>query len=317
MTLEAHLGKLTKTGKDGKRALREYSPKSLLEVTTVLETLRGADLQTEEEMGTYFRLTGVDPKTYSPKQLEFFRKGQVQGMAKDLGAYVNAHLDNVVSELTEEEQIRLAIDSSPECEITAGQSEKAKKYDATRKHVLTALITQEAIQERPREVLQQIVKDSSPLVVPYILEGAVEYLGILNEQAKQAAITAVRTHKPSEFLKQTRGYLEQRATEFEAKQADLEKRLTEKEQEAQAIKLRLTPPGQDPTPTALEMFRITQGLRKEEKELHEMYGGLKTPEAFVTEIRETAANNILQKLLKEKAAKKRAEQEAQTLQMAA
>jgi len=317
MALEAYLGKLTKTGKEGKRALREYSPKSLLEVTTVLETLRNADLQTEEGMGTYFGLTGVDPKVYSPKQLEFFRKGQVKRVSRDLGAYANAHLDDVVSELSEEEQIRLAIDSSPECEIPAGPGKEAKKYDVARKHVLTSLTTQQAIQERPREVLQQIVKDSSPLSVPYILEGAVEYLGILNEQAKQAAIAAVRTHGTDTFLRQTRSYLEQRATEFQEKQEDLEQRLVEKEKEARAIKLKLTPPGQDPTPTAFEMFQIMQGLRKEEKELHEIYGGLKSPETFITEIRETAANNILQRLLEEKAAKKRAEQEAQTLPMAA
>ena len=184
MALEAYLGKLTKTGEGGRRTLREYHPKSLVDATSVLETIKGANLETEEGLKGYSQLTGINPAKYSLRELEFFKRGQIKEVSRDLGAYVNGHFPKVVGELSEEEQIRQAINSSPECKLSSGSSEGAKKYDRARGHISQAMGIMEMIQERPREVLKHELETGSSLVGRYILENAAEYLGILNEEAK-------------------------------------------------------------------------------------------------------------------------------------
>ncbi|MBT3642492.1 hypothetical protein HN604_00100 [archaeon] len=315
MALEAYLGKLTKTGEGGRRTLREYHPKSLVDATSVLETIKGANLETEEGLKGYSQLTGINPAKYSLRELEFFKRGQIKEVSRDLGAYVNGHFPKVVGELSEEEQIRQAINSSPECKLSSGSSEGAKKYDRARGHISQAMGIMEMIQERPREVLKHELETGSSLVGRYILENAAEYLGILNEEAKGAARNTVRAHGPAKFLVDTQAYLTQKGNELETKETELEAKLEERKETARMAKIRVTPAGQNPTPSAFEMVQITMGLNKERKELYETYAGLKPSGEFVQEIQSSATESIFQRLVDEEIAKRKAQE--QTSRMAA
>ncbi|MEA3329443.1 MAG: hypothetical protein U9Q06_01745 [Nanoarchaeota archaeon] len=219
MTLDQILGPLT-VERDGEIKVNDkYFPETILLASDNLEKLKATNLETTEGLKAYKTITGENPDNHSYQRLNFRKNVRLEGGQRDLENYINHHFDNLIGELDEQIQTSL---SYTHCPIKDISDKSATRYNITRKIVGDTKEKIQKINENPEEYLAEEIKNESQIMKEYLSRHAEEFIKFEQSEAQQNTILAIHKYGQTNFLKDTKRYLESPVKELLEKQSELE-----------------------------------------------------------------------------------------------
>ncbi|MEA3248286.1 MAG: hypothetical protein U9Q73_01125 [Nanoarchaeota archaeon] len=219
MTLDQILGQLT-VERDGKIKVNDkYFPETILLASDNLEKLKATNLETTEGLEAYKTITGENPYNDSFQRINFKKNVLLEGGREDLRNYMGHHFGNLIGELNE--QIRTSL-SYTHCPIEDISDKSATRYNVTRKIVGDTKEKIRKINENPEVYLAEEIKNESQIMKKYLSRHAEEFIKFEQSEAQQNAILAIHKYGQTNFLKDTKRYLESPVKELLEKQSKLE-----------------------------------------------------------------------------------------------
>lgn len=255
MTLEKTLDGLTVREGDKRKVRSTYAPRKFYDFAKSLDELGEADLSTTEGLKTYKRLTGEDPINHSFEETGLRRKAWVSGGNGDLSAYIHLHFNDLIGELDEPTQAKLAVTYCPTKES------RKEDYESVRKLVAKSRRTLKEIETDPKGFIER--NAGSSLMAYYLRAFSEEYLDLKRRESITGSLLAVRHYGSANFLstsnalinKQHKGLNEER----KSLQIEIDKKVDE---ESVRIGKMLS---------AEEDINIVRHLRKKMSELQNKY----------------------------------------------
>ena len=205
MSLDNLLDGLTVTNDAGENGANpNYNSVNLLKSQKGLTELGSLNMNTLEGLSAYQNLTGEDASTYSADMIDYRKQSRVSGGQNDIAVYVHEHLNNLIDEMDEDSQTRIAYTFCPNQDSETNPND----YNLSRKRVHSNNEILKAIEENPQDYLNRSLENESPLIARYIAMDPEAFINISKSDAQRNAFLTIKKYGASDFLKESRNILE-------------------------------------------------------------------------------------------------------------
>ncbi len=219
MSLDDVLNNLSVKGENGSIANPDYNSVNLLEAQKDLAKLSSLDMNTIEGISSYQILTGEDVSAYSADMIDYRKQSRISGGQNDIAVYIREHFDNLIDEMDEDSQTKIAYTFCP----NQDSHDNPNDYNFTRNIVYESNEILKSINENPENFLNEHLKNESSLIGRYISNSPEEFLKISQSDAQRTALLSIKKYGASDFLKESHSILENQKNTY----ASEERRISE------------------------------------------------------------------------------------------